>query len=72
MLRGYQRWVSPLFGPRCRFYPSCSAYAIEALRKHGPAKGAGLTLWRLVRCQPFSAGGVDHVPAVARWRTTER
>ncbi|MDR1189889.1 MAG: membrane protein insertion efficiency factor YidD [Bifidobacteriaceae bacterium] len=67
-IRGYQRWVSPLFAPRCRFYPSCSTYAIGALRVHGLFKGGALALWRLVRCQPFSAGGVEHVPAPGSWR----
>jgi putative membrane protein insertion efficiency factor len=73
LIRGYQRWVSPLFVPRCRFYPSCSAYAVQALQVHGLVKGGRLALWRLVRCQPFSAGGVDHVPApVVRHSGVER
>ncbi|MDR0593785.1 MAG: membrane protein insertion efficiency factor YidD [Bifidobacteriaceae bacterium] len=74
LVRGYQRWVSPLFGPHCRFYPSCSAYAVTALRRHGLVKGGALAVWRLARCQPFSPGGVDHVPArrAAGGRSTER
>jgi putative membrane protein insertion efficiency factor len=67
-VRGYQRWVSPLFAPRCRFYPSCSSYALTALRRHGLVKGGALALWRLARCQPFHPGGVDHVPAAGAWR----
>jgi putative membrane protein insertion efficiency factor len=61
-LRAYQRWISPLFPPRCRFYPSCSSYAISALQTHGLVRGAALALWRLMRCQPFGRPGVDHVP----------
>lgn len=58
----YRRLVSPLFGPRCRFVPSCSEYAVEALRRHGAIKGGALTVWRLLRCQPFCHGGYDPVP----------
>ena len=57
------RWtVSPLLAPRCRFYPSCSAYALEAIRVHGALRGAGLTVARVARCHPWHEGGVDHVP----------
>ena len=62
MVRGYQRWISPLLGPHCRFYPTCSHYAIEALTNHGAFKGSWLTLRRLVRCHPLNAGGYDPVP----------
>jgi putative membrane protein insertion efficiency factor len=58
----YRRVVSPAVGPCCRFEPSCSAYAEEAIHVHGPARGLGLTLWRLLRCQPFARGGLDPVP----------
>ncbi|MDR1634063.1 MAG: membrane protein insertion efficiency factor YidD [Bifidobacteriaceae bacterium] len=68
LIRAYQRWISPVSGPRCRFYPSCSQYAVTALSTHGLIKGAGLALWRLAKCQPFNAGGVDYVPAKARLR----
>ncbi len=64
-LRAY-RWVSPLLPQRCRFYPSCSAYAMTALRQHGAARGSWLVLRRLVRCQPFCAGGYDPVPTPDR------
>ncbi|MCR4420265.1 MAG: membrane protein insertion efficiency factor YidD [Clostridia bacterium] len=57
----YQRWISPLTGPHCRFYPSCSEYARIALERHG-WRGVGLALLRLLRCHPFSAGGCDPVP----------
>lgn len=62
LLRGYQYVLSPLLGPRCRFYPSCSHYAIEALQRHGFWRGSGLTLWRLLRCHPWQPGGYDPVP----------
>lgn len=62
LIRFYQLAISPLLGPRCRFYPSCSAYAIEALKRHGPLYGSWLTLRRLVRCHPLNEGGVDPVP----------
>ena len=62
-VRGYQLVVSPWFGPRCRFYPSCSAYAVTALRRHGAIKGTWLAARRLLRCHPWNPGGVDHVPA---------
>ncbi|MBK5009439.1 membrane protein insertion efficiency factor YidD [Pseudomonas sp. S60] len=62
LIRGYQLIISPLLGPRCRFYPSCSHYAIEALRVHGAGRGSWLTLRRLLRCHPLHPGGVDLVP----------
>lgn len=62
VLRGYQRWVSPALPPTCRFHPTCSAYAIEALRTHGAARGGWLTTRRLLRCAPWHPGGVDPVP----------
>jgi len=58
----YRRFISPLLGPRCRFSPSCSAYAMEALDRHGLWRGGWLSLWRLLRCHPFTAGGHDPVP----------
>lgn len=58
----YRRGVSPLLGPRCRFEPTCSAYALEALRVHGALRGSLLTGWRLLRCQPFGTPGYDPVP----------
>jgi uncharacterized protein len=58
----YRRWISPALPARCRFYPSCSAYAVEAISTHGAVKGLGLATWRLLRCQPFNAGGYDPVP----------
>lgn len=61
-IRFYQKFISPLFPPCCRFTPSCSAYAIEALRKRGFWIGSCLTVWRLLRCHPFCRGGYDPVP----------
>ena len=63
LLTGYRRFVSPLLGPRCRFYPSCSAYALEAVQVHGALRGSWLAVRRLSRCHPFHAGGLDPVPA---------
>ena len=65
VLAGYRRWLSPLLGPRCRFAPSCSAYAAEALEVHGAGRGGWLALRRVARCHPFHPGGLDPVPAPA-------
>lgn len=62
LVRGYQWVISPVLGPRCRFWPSCSAYAVEALQVHGPLKGGAIALKRMSRCHPGSAGGIDPVP----------
>lgn len=58
----YQYAISPLIGPRCRFYPTCSTYAVEAIKIHGAIKGGYLALRRIARCHPFSEGGDDPVP----------
>ena len=60
----YRRWISPALPPRCRFAPTCSTYAAEAISVHGAARGSWLTLRRLLRCQPFHPGGHDPVPPV--------
>ena len=59
LLRSYQRYLSLLFPPACRFYPTCSEYAIQAIAFYGPVRGVGKALWRLLRCHPLSPGGVD-------------
>lgn len=61
-LLGIYRWTARLRRPSCRFHPTCSTYAVEAIDRHGALRGAGLTLRRLVRCHPWNPGGVDHVP----------
>lgn len=61
LLRLYQRWISPAFGPRCRYYPSCSEYAVQAVTEFGILRGLVLAGWRLLRCNPFSHGGFDPV-----------
>jgi uncharacterized protein len=63
LIRGYQLVISPLIGPRCRFYPSCSHYAIEAIETHGALRGVWLTIKRISRCHPWHEGGFDPVPA---------
>jgi uncharacterized protein len=66
LLLAYRKVVSPLYGQVCRFFPSCSAYALEAITVHGAVKGSWLAVRRLLRCHPWNAGGVDHVPAGKR------
>jgi putative membrane protein insertion efficiency factor len=62
IIKFYQRWISPAFAPRCKYYPSCSTYASDAITEYG-AKGLAMAAWRLVRCNPWSHGGVDYVLA---------
>jgi hypothetical protein len=62
LIRGYQRFVSPALPPACRFTPSCSQYALEAVTRYGVARGGWLTVRRLARCHPFHRGGFDPVP----------
>lgn len=59
-IRFYQRFVSPMFPRRCKYHPTCSAYAVDAVREFGVLRGAVLAGWRLLRCNPWSHGGVDH------------
>jgi len=60
-LKFYQKWISSAFAPRCKYYPSCSQYAVDAISEYG-VKGVVLAMWRLLRCNPWSHGGVDYVP----------
>ena len=58
----YQKYLSPLKRPCCKYYPTCSSYAVTAIEKHGAVKGVILAAWRILRCNPWSMGGVDYVP----------
>ncbi len=71
-LGGYRRWISPLLGPRCRFAPSCSAYAVQAVTVHGAGRGSWLAVRRIARCHPFHPGGHDPVPPARRTRVVPR
>jgi len=62
LLRGYQRWISPALPSACRYVPSCSHYALEAVEVHGALRGSLLAAWRVLRCHPFVRGGYDPVP----------
>ena len=62
LIRFYQICISPLFPPSCRFYPTCSSYALEAIQRHGPFQGTYLAVKRILRCNPFCKGGYDPVP----------
>jgi len=62
LIKFYRKYISPLLGPNCRFYPSCSAYMMEAVERYGAIKGVWIGTKRLVRCNPFSKGGYDPVP----------
>ena len=66
VLRVYRRYVSPCLGPHCRFHPTCSSYALQAITRHGLAMGSWLALRRLLRCHPLNPGGFDPVPDAAR------
>jgi putative membrane protein insertion efficiency factor len=62
LIGAYQRWISPSLLPACKFRPTCSEYAAEAVARHGVFVGTGLAMWRLLRCNPLSRGGLDFVP----------
>jgi putative membrane protein insertion efficiency factor len=62
LIKFYKTFISPLLPPRCRFYPSCSSYGLEAIQLHGAVKGSYLTIKRLLKCHPFHEGGIDPVP----------
>lgn len=70
MIGAYRRWISPLIGDRCRYEPSCSAYAQEAIGRFGLIRGSVLAAWRLMRCNPFSHGGFDPVRETFTLRTS--
>jgi putative membrane protein insertion efficiency factor len=66
ILRVYKRWISPLLPPACRFVPSCSEYAAEAIERHGVLRGGARAAWRLLRCNPLAHGGYDPVVSHSR------
>jgi len=61
LLRGYKRWISPAFPPSCRYVPTCSEYAMEAVERYGVGCGGSMALWRVLRCHPLASGGLDLV-----------
>jgi len=67
-IRLYQRFISPGLPARCRYHPTCSAYAVDAVRDFGVLRGTVLAAWRLLRCNPWSAGGIDHVSSQRLFR----
>jgi putative membrane protein insertion efficiency factor len=71
-LRGYRRLISPLLPPRCKYHPSCSAYAVQAIERFGILRGSVLAAWRLLRCNPFSHGGYDPVSAQRLFASSPR
>lgn len=66
-IRLYQRLISSRTGAHCKYYPTCSAYALTAIRRHGVFYGGALAIWRLLRCNPWSKGGIDYVPEKKFW-----
>ena len=69
LLKTYQKWISPMSPPKCKYYPSCSSYAITAISSYG-IKGLLMSMWRVIRCNPWSHGGVDY-PIVKQTKTNE-
>lgn len=68
VLHAYRSTISHAYGDVCKYYPTCSAYAVGAVQQHGAVKGAGMAAWRILRCHPWAAGGVDDVPPNRRHR----
>jgi hypothetical protein len=68
-IHAYRALLSPLLGPRCKYHPSCSRYALDAVSEYGALRGLVLAAWRLLRCNPWSPGGVDHVRDQTLFRT---
>jgi putative membrane protein insertion efficiency factor len=72
LVRAYRLLVSPFLGPRCKYHPPCSQYALDALREYGFVRGVVLTAWRLARCNPWSHGGVDYASGQSLFRRAPR
>ena len=72
LLRGYKKYLSPALGNNCRFLPTCSEYAMQAIEVHGVLKGGLLSLWRVLRCNPLGRYGYDPVPEKGRWVNEKR
>ena len=72
LLRGYKKRISPHLGDNCRFWPTCSEYAMQAIEVHGVIKGGFLSAWRVLRCNPFGKVGYDPPPEKGRWKNDER
>ncbi|AMB92410.1 membrane protein insertion efficiency factor YidD [Aerococcus christensenii] len=64
----YQKWISPLFSPSCRYFPTCSNYMLQSLAKYGAFKGGLMGIFRILRCHPLAKGGVDPVPDTFSWK----
>lgn len=71
LIKFYKKFISPLKKPCCKYYPTCSEYAAQAVEKHGAVKGTILAVWRILRCNPWSLGGIDHVPEKFGFYTLE-
>lgn len=67
-IKAYRKFISPMTGAHCKYYPTCSEYALTAIRKHGVLYGGALAAWRLLRCNPWSKGGIDYVPEQKFWQ----
>ncbi len=72
LLRVYKRWISPSFPPSCRYLPTCSEYAMEAVERYGAWRGGMMAAWRVLRCHPFAKGGLDPVVKIGATRTDPR
>ena len=70
LITAYQKFISPAFAPRCKYYPSCSSYALTAIQSYG-LKGVAMTIWRVLRCNPWSDGGVDYVKSAEKTITEQ-
>jgi putative membrane protein insertion efficiency factor len=69
LIRFYQKFISPLFPAKCKYYPTCSSYGLTAVKKFGAIRGMALAVWRIMRCNPWSMGGIDPVPEKFTFKT---